>query len=90
MAQLEAEAYSGTTIKSNATNILLKAKGNEQSLEPPLDYELASPMWLTDLFVNRPRTVIIFGAIIILSFTAVVLYFETYVPSPMTNRDYFI
>lgn len=47
-------------------------------------------MWLTDLFVKRPFTVMIFGAIIILGFTAAVIYFETYLPSPVTDLDYFI
>ena len=44
-------------------------------------------MWLTDQFIDRPFKVAIFGAVIILLFTAIAVWAETYMPSPITVRD---
>ena len=47
-------------------------------------------MWITDFIVKRHKLIIIFGAIIMLAFTVLSLYNETYLPSPVTDRDYFV
>jgi hypothetical protein len=87
------ESSDATMITGNATNInLQRANPNDPILEEErLDLEqLGKPLWIVDLSVGRPGLVILFGAMIIVSFTVVALYFETYLPSPVTNRDYLV
>ena len=51
-------------------------------------HSLGEPIWLTDQFVNRPFTVILLGLLVLAAFTFVAVYYETYWPSPVTNRDF--
>jgi hypothetical protein len=44
-------------------------------------------MWLTDLFVNRPWTVVLFGGAIVGLFAVACVALESYLPSPITVRD---
>ena len=48
---------------------------------------MASPIWLTDKFVLYPKTVIALGFSIVLAFTMMCFWFESYWPSFLTNRD---
>lgn len=50
--------------------------------------KLGESLWLTDLFVNKPVTVILSGLFVLAIFTFIAVYFETYWPSPVTNRDF--
>ena len=45
-------------------------------------------MWLTDQFVDKPATVIFLGLVILAIFTFFAVFYETYWPSPVTNRDF--
>ena len=49
---------------------------------------LGQPLWLTDKFVDRPLSVVCFGLLIIFLFIFVAAYFETYIPSSVTQRDF--
>ena len=50
--------------------------------------KLGQPLWLTDQFVDRPCSVLWSGLFIIIIFVGVAAYFETYLPSPVTQRDF--
>ena len=50
--------------------------------------KLGESIWLTDQFVDRPWTVIILGLLVCTVFTFLAVYYETYMPSPVTNRDF--
>ena len=43
---------------------------------------------ITDLFVDRPWCVIFTGLGVIAIFTYLAVVFQTYMPSPVTNRDF--
>ena len=45
-------------------------------------------MWLTDQFVERPGKVIFCGGVAIFFFVVLCLSFQTYMPSPITVRDF--
>lgn len=47
----------------------------------------AESMWLTDKFVERPWTVVFIGQLVIFLFVVLTVSFESYWPSPITNRD---
>ena len=51
---------------------------------------LKKPMWITDFIVKRHLLIIIFGTIILAAFTVLSLYYETYLLSPDSDRDYFV
>lgn len=44
-------------------------------------------MWLTDMFVERPKTVVLFGWAVVFVFFVACVALESYWPSPITNRD---
>jgi hypothetical protein len=50
--------------------------------------KLGEPLWLTDQFVDRPCLVLWSGLFVIGIFVAVAVYFESYLPSPVTQRDF--
>jgi hypothetical protein len=45
-------------------------------------------MFITNLFVDRPWCVIFTGIAIFAFFTYLAVAFKTYLPSPVTNRDF--
>ena len=49
---------------------------------------MGESIWLTDQFVERPWCVIFVGLAIITLFTYLAVVKETYMPSPVTNRDF--
>ena len=49
---------------------------------------MGESLWLTDKFVDHPFQVICFGLFIIMIFTIFALYFQVYMPSPVTERDF--
>jgi hypothetical protein len=66
-------------------------KTPEEIEEEKREYEeiskLGESMWLTDLYVNKPITVIVVGGGIILLMVAICLAFKLYWPSLVTVRD---
>lgn len=66
-------------------------KTPEEIEEEKREYEeiskLGESMWLTDLYVNKPITVIVVGGGIILMMVAICLAFKLYWPSLVTVRD---
>lgn len=58
------------------------------ALEDDKMEELGSPIWITELFVDRPFTVIVAGMVVIIGFLYLAFHFETYIPSQITNRDF--
>ena len=48
---------------------------------------LGNSTWLTDMYVDAPWKVIMFGGAVIGLFTLVCVGLELYWPSPITNRD---
>lgn len=50
--------------------------------------KLGESLFITDLFVDRPWCVIFTGLGIITIFIYLAVAFETYMPSPVTNRDF--
>ena len=49
--------------------------------------QMAESIWLTDKFVDYPGTVICTGLAIVLLFSIITVLCESYLPSPITNRD---
>lgn len=49
--------------------------------------QLGESIWLTDKFVDYPKTIIFLGLCLILMFAFLTVFFELYLPSPITNRD---
>lgn len=68
-------------------------KSPEEIEEERREYEeilkLGESMWLTDLFVNRPKTVIAVGGGVIFAMVCLCLGFKLYWPSLVTIRDLF-
>jgi len=49
--------------------------------------KLGESLWLTDMFCVYPKTVIFLGLVVIIGFTLLTFFLESYMPSPITNRD---
>lgn len=49
--------------------------------------KLGESMWLTDMFVDYPKSVIFFGMVIVTGFVVAMVILESYWPSSITNRD---
>ena len=66
-------------------------KSPEEIEEEKREYEeilkLGDSLWLTDLFVDRPWTVVCFGGCVILGMVALCVGFKLYWPSLVTVRD---
>ena len=54
------------------------------------EFLLSSPIPLTNLFVNRPCCVILFGFAIMFAITVVAGYFGWLLPNDPNERDYFV
>ena len=48
---------------------------------------MAESMWLTDKFVDYPKTIIGIGVAIVVGFSVVCFLLESYWPNMLTNRD---
>ena len=53
-------------------------------------WEMATPLPLTDVFVNRPCTVIMLGLLLLFVITGFVVQQEWFTASEQTERDYLI
>lgn len=49
--------------------------------------KLAESIWITDIFVDYPITVILVGLAAIVGFIVATFMLGSYMPSPITNRD---
>jgi hypothetical protein len=48
---------------------------------------MSQSIWLTDIFVDYPKSVIFFGIVVIAGFLTAMILLESYWPSAITNRD---
>jgi hypothetical protein len=83
--------------------IAIRLDPNDLSTDPPLDdsnrelsheekamLKLAKPLFITDMFVDKPWSVLLYSLAALLCMTAVVAYFEMYVLHQFTVRDYLV